>query len=624
MEGELTRNFKRGYLLLCGGVFILVCLRAFLIPFTHDEASTFFFYVQSDNYLPYKAHVYTNNHVLNSALSNIFYHLGGSHRFVLRLPNVLSFLVLCYGVYRFFRHLRYTGARILLAGFFILTFNFLDFFELCRGYGLSMAFALLGLACLMDYFRDREFRQLLLFSLYWQLALAANLTLVILLSMLVVFVLLFQLRMKLFKGIKNWLLLLVNLGILFFWIKFSFFYKEQGVLDSGIGEDYWEVSFKSLMLFIFGTDYLWMQLLVLGVFILIVLVSLFWFFKKPVSFNAVFQPRFFYILFLCSLVLVFFLLKQLMQINYPEDRTGLFFYLFFALSLVFFFDAAGKTLSWLAAAPMLVGSLIYFALSFNLNSFGHYFYHVLPREFYSYLEQEYHKNGDKTFTIGGHTNREMNYAFLNYRGGGLLNPMDEGTPMCMNCDYYIALEEEKPYYERFYDEVLYDKYWGRVLLKRKQPLERREIPALTQSYRGFAGSDEFYEFLRVGDSLLPGRNCLEADMSITFKKAPAPFKAFLVFQVNDEQNNGVYYKRALLNWLADDLSGSTRRIKLTTGPLPAKISSVIVYLWNIDKKEMDMVLNDLKIYELHGPGVNLALPPDFYQYMEKMKQKHLL
>ena len=126
----LDKYFNKLFLISCIISFVVVCLRAFFIPFSHDEAATFFFYIQSDNYLPYKAHVYTNNHVLNSALANICYHIAGSHRFVLRFPNVLSFIVLCFGVYKMFRYLVSGSSKLLLTSLFILTLFFLDFFEL--------------------------------------------------------------------------------------------------------------------------------------------------------------------------------------------------------------------------------------------------------------------------------------------------------------------------------------------------------------------------------------------------------------------------------------------------------------------------------------------------------------
>src|SRR5688500_14357872 len=128
MTSKPERYFRWFYLATCFVVFVLVCLRAYHIPFVHDEITTFFYYVQNGDFLPYRSHAYTNNHVLNSMLTTACYRLWGSHPFVLRLPNLLAFIALAVGVYRFFRHVPALPARLLLVSFFLLTFNFLDFF----------------------------------------------------------------------------------------------------------------------------------------------------------------------------------------------------------------------------------------------------------------------------------------------------------------------------------------------------------------------------------------------------------------------------------------------------------------------------------------------------------------
>ncbi|MES2681749.1 MAG: hypothetical protein V4635_17775 [Bacteroidota bacterium] len=621
---ELAKKyFNACYITVCLLVFVVICLRAFFIPFSHDEASTFFFYIQSDNYLPYRAHVYTNNHVLNSALANICYHIAGSHRFVLRIPNILSFIVLCLGVFNFFKYLNRFSSKIILTCFFILTFNLLDFFELCRGYGLSLAFMICGLSYLQDYFTTKRFKALLMFSVLWQLALAANLTLVVLSTILILFIFVFQLRQKLLFSKPNLLLQGVNLAILAFWVKFSFFYKSKGVLDSGVGNDYWVVSFKSLMLFIFGTDALWMQGLVLVLFFAALIFVLVQFSKTTGGVLRFFRPLYFYLTVLIVLLVTYYLMKKLLNINYPEDRTGLFFYVFFALALTFFFDNIGFVISSVVSAAVLTVSCVYFCLSFNLQSFTHYFYHVIPREFYSYLESEQLKH-QQLFTIGGHPNREMNYAFLNYRAGGHLNAMDEPREMHMNCDYYFALMCEKPFYRYFYDEVAYDNRWHRVLLKRKQPIKRSEVVDMTRGVQDYSGKGEYIEFLRYYDSTGLTRNCVEADLEIIFKKVPKPFKAFLVLQVNDENNNSICYKRALLNWMGNDLSGKTKRFKLTSGPMPGKYKNIIVYLWNIDKKQCAVQLKQLKMLNLDAPGINVVIPKNYYPYVKKIIKEELL
>ncbi|MBA3665981.1 MAG: hypothetical protein H0W61_17525, partial [Bacteroidetes bacterium] len=598
MTGFPDKHFNRIFFATCSVVFAVICLRAFFIPFSHDEAATFYFYIQPSDFLPYKAHLYTNNHVLNSALSTLCYHLGGSHPFILRIPNILSFLLLCLGVFRFFKYLNRTSAKIILILFFILTFNFLDFFELCRGYGLSIGFMIAGLAYLQDYFTTRKFKYLLLFSLFWQLALAANLTLVVLLTVLLFFIFIYQLKNRLFLEIKNLILQVVNLALLYFWIKFALFYKEAGALDSGVGESYWEVSFKSLMLFVFGTDYLWLQAVIVVLFALSLLFGMYSFFKNKFALSKIFEPSYFYLLLLSTFITAFYLQKKLLHINYPEDRTGLFFYLFFSLSVTFLFDQLPSFSSKLFAAIFSVYTVVHLFIAFNLASFNHYFYHVMPPSFYSYLENESQKNAD-FFTVGGNKSREMIYTFENYRHGSPLNTMDDAEEMQMNCDYYYALKLERPYYRFFYDEVAYDDRWDRVLLKRKQKITRTEIQSLTLKSKEFKSSDEFLGFISFSDTSLASRNCIETDFDITFKNVPSPFNAFLVCQVSDSLGNNAYYKRVQLNWIAPSLNNQSKRFKLTTGPLPAKFT-VTVYLWNIKKQPVEITLNKLRIHQLYA------------------------
>ncbi len=623
MNFFLNQNFIRWYWIVCAAVFLVVLLRAFFIPFSHDEASTFFFYVQTGNFLPYKAHVYTNNHVLNSALSTFCYQLAGSHRFVLRVPNVLSFLILCFAVYRFFKYLNTYTAKIVLTVFFILTFNFLDFFELCRGYGLSMSFLLLGLSYLHAYFKERQFDSLILFAVSVHLALAANLILVVILSFLFVLLYFYQLRFKLFFSAKNIVLQSFSIYILYKWVKFSFFYKSQGVLDSGAGENYWKTTFLSLMDLIYGTNAVWIQIVILSVFAGVFLFVLARIFKVSFSLTKVFEEGWYYTFALAVLVIGIYLQKQLLDVNYPEDRTGLFFYVFYALAVVFVIDVIPKLFSSVLSSVFLVSSIFHFINTLNLQSFTHYFYHVMPKEVYGYLETEYQKD-KKSFTIGGNISREMVYAFHNYRGGGFINHMQTYSSMQMNCDYYFASRVDEPYYRPYYNELIADNTWNRVLLKRKTPIERKSILSLDSLPKYYGSTAEFQSFIKLNDSLLQPNMVLEAEVTLFFKSVPKPFRAFLVLSVDDSQGKTVCYERAILNWLEDDLSGKSRTLKLTTSNLPANASSAIVYLWNIEKQNIDFSLVDIKMYELQGEGIHVKVPEEYYKQIEKLTLKPIL
>lgn len=615
MRTGADKIFNNAYVAVCTAVFVLIALRAYFIPINHDEATTFFFYVQSGNYLPYKAHLYTNNHVLNSALAHLCYLVGGSHPFVLRIPNLMAFVLLCFGTAHFFRFLRHTGSKVMLATFFLLTFNFLDFFEMCRGYGLSMGLLVYGLALLQDYFLARQFRSLLWASLCIQAALAANLTFVMVTLLLGLALLVFQLRHRLLLELRNLVLQAANLGLLVFWIRFSLFYRKNKMLDSGWGDDYWEVAFRSLMSFVYGHDAPWLQGLVLFAFGAMTVVTLVMLVRR-FSWDALFTPRYFYFVMLIGLVKLFFLLKLLLNVNYPEARTGLFFYLFFALALVCFIDQAPQAVSIGLASVFSLLSLGFFVRSYDLSNFTNAFYHVMPDKLFTHLVDDSARE-HSFFTVGGNLDREMNYSFINYRHGAPLNLMDVPERMHMNCDYYYASKREQPYYRYFYDEVEQDERWGRVLLKRRYPIQRKPIGALERHAISCATENEFVELLRFDSTALRSANCIEADVTITFNQVPKPFKAFLVLAFDNRDQVQVGYKRSVLSWLADDLDHRTFRFKLTSAPIPADFKSGIVYIWNIDRKKMDLTVNHLKIAELDAPGINFSIPASYYQFIKK-------
>jgi hypothetical protein len=619
----IEANFNRLYGFLSALVFVLIALRAWFIPFSHDEAATFFFYIQPSDYLPYEAHVYTNNHFLNSVLANFCYYIAGSHRFVLRLPNIFSFALLSFGTFKHFKYLKSVYSKIVLVTFFLLTVNFLDFFEICRGYGISFGCIVLGLAFLMDYFHERKTRDLILFSLFLQMALAANLILVVLLVILLFYILVFQFKNKLLFNPVNLLVQAINIALVFFWIKLSFFYKEQGALDYGVGDSYWQITFKTLMLFIFGTDALWLQILTILVFASVCILSAKYFIQKPVSINKLFSPQLFYSLVLIIIIAAFYLQKKLLGVGLPEDRTGVFFYLLFVLSLAFSLDHVPQQVSNKISLAFIAPSVLFFILSYNVHDFSSLYYHTIPKQMYDVLKEESKKTKD-VITIGGHRVREMDYAFLNYRGNSVLNGMDNSEQMIMNCDYYIAMKREQPYYNYFYDEIAQDIKWDRALLKRKEKIQRSELYSMPGVPKKCRGNYEYFEFFRLKDTVLKTRNCIEAELEIKFDSVPAPLRANIIMQINDAKGEAAYYKRVPLNWLGDDLNGKIKRMKLTTGPLPENTSNIVVYIWNYKQLQMNFTVNYIKLFELHGKGVNFTIPDSYYQYLGKINNQPLL
>ena len=133
------------------GVLAYVVVRAYTLSFTHDEGFTYregvrpgfeaFFRFEFKD---------ANNHFLNSLLAMVCERVFGSSAFALRLPNVLAVVpYLCFGWLAVRELVRDPVLR--LAGFLALALNpfVLDFFSLCRGYGLALGLMMPSVYCMV-------------------------------------------------------------------------------------------------------------------------------------------------------------------------------------------------------------------------------------------------------------------------------------------------------------------------------------------------------------------------------------------------------------------------------------------------------------------------------------------
>ncbi|TSJ45543.1 glycosyltransferase family 39 protein [Fluviicola chungangensis] len=120
-----------GFLIACSYVLI----RGFSVGITHDEALTYKI-IQGDEILKGTA----NHHWLNTQLSSWSTALFGAKEFALRLPNILSFALFWFFLFRISKNFLSTSATQIALLLFLCGNPFiLDFFSLCRGYGLSIA-----------------------------------------------------------------------------------------------------------------------------------------------------------------------------------------------------------------------------------------------------------------------------------------------------------------------------------------------------------------------------------------------------------------------------------------------------------------------------------------------------
>jgi hypothetical protein len=609
MELQKTNSSKfstLAFIVVSAIVFVIVAIRCATVPFNHDETATFFYYIQQGDFLPYISHVDANNHILNSGLGFICFKLFGDSPFALRLPNLLALLVLIIATFRISKQLTQTHSRLVLLAGFLLSFHWLSFYSVCRGYGLSMAFLVLSISYLIEYFNSKELKKLFLFYLFIQLAISAILILVMVAIVLTFAVVIFQLLQKEFVKKQNLIGLFFHLLLIAFWIKYSFFLQENNALYMGEGNNsYWHVTFISLIQLLTGTYNKYVPFFILFCFIALVVVALITNLKRK---KNLFSPSLFYPLLLIGLIIMFYLMKILLGVNYPEDRAALFFYVFFVISLVFTLDLFVGKLASIKGYIIVAAALVHFTSSVNFRKHSLDSYGTIPERFYTYLLNQQKASPDR-ITIAGQRIMEFIYASKNYRHDAALNLADYYENMPMNCDYALAWKAQEQYYKPYYNEMDLEKDWGIALLKRKEKIKRNLIIS-TNTIKPIEGNGEYGNLYEVRDTSFKNLNPLLIEFNIGSIESKALVTAQIVLQIDTAESQALYYKRIPLNWLRYDWNNvKDEDLCMVTGPLPAKIHRLVCYIWNLDKKEIKIQMNWVKIYQLEGDGITITAPP---------------
>ncbi|MBC7695276.1 MAG: hypothetical protein H7141_07525 [Burkholderiales bacterium] len=605
------KQFSIFFFLVALFVFVIVSLRSIYVPFNHDETATFFFFIQSGHYMPFHSAADANNHILNSLLGNLCFHLFGSSPLSLRLPNLLGLIVLIFATYRISLKLKQLGSKLFLTAGLLISFNWLSFFSACRGYGLSMAMLLAGIAFMLEYVHNPERKNKFIVSLvFFQLAISANLILIIVVLLLSGIIALIQLfNKKLFQPLTL-IIWLVHLGTIYYWLSFSFFLQDNGALYYGAGDSYWKVTFVSLVHLIFGFETSVLKYGLVILFLLVLFLVIYYSRNSIFKVKEQFKKPAFSLLFafiLGCLCVGFYAMHKLLGVNYPEDRTGLFFYLFFVLLISFTFDLLSPNLNTVILGIFSFALTSHFMLNLNFRKHSLNVYETIPEHFYTTLLKEQSITQER-ITIGGHRVRELFYAFLNYRHGGALYSADPVEVMQMNCDYYIATKQEEKYFKPYYNIIDTEPDWGFVLLKRKEKIVRNKVLELN-SITITNDENEFIGLYGHNDTIFSQTAPLLAEIDLDIEKIPIPVNTWFVLQINDSLDQTVYFKRYPLQWSCYDLNGRKHLLlSVLTGNLPSKSKKIACFFWNIEKQSLGLKVNSLKISQLDGKGVDYEAP----------------
>ena len=182
MNFKLSKVNHYGFLVINLLVFLFIGYKVFHVPITHDEVATTVFY---SNFSFWEIMMYPdqwpNNHILNTLLSKCTLFIFGGEQWAVRLPNLLSYLLYAWGAFRILKTVLTKESSFFLAGALLFVANpyLLDFFGLCRGYGMSCALCLFSLSYLISGFSEQRAKHIWIAFLFSILASYANFTLLV-------------------------------------------------------------------------------------------------------------------------------------------------------------------------------------------------------------------------------------------------------------------------------------------------------------------------------------------------------------------------------------------------------------------------------------------------------------
>ena len=561
-------------------VFLYVLVRAIYNPLSHDEVATYFHYIQSGEYLPPQSGIIwdANNHLLNSFLTEISYYLFGNSPFALRLPNVLSFLIYASSVGALLHYLKNKWVRTF--GFIaLLSVGYLvEYFALCRGYGLSMAFFTCSLTYLLKYIITQKNKHLIVLFGILFLACLANLTLINTYGLtLVLLLFIFLMNYKAYtskKRIAFFFILISSLVLMLYPIYFSLQLKAKGALYYGSKTGLWDVTGKTLTQQVFGSTHFLFGLF----YVLLISGALFLFFREKAPLQLKLKsPLFLIIYFIVGNIFAIYFLVYFLAVNFPEDRAAFYFIPLFLLLTLFVLDRLEK-LNYISFVFLFFP--VYFLTQLNIQ--GSIF--SADERVSQVLHKKVMQDNLKQPTVGAYQTHILCYNYLEQRTGRKTNfaqPYKENDTLqdyLVNKHALIDTNKVFPLYKLVYHEKETDV----VLLKRKRRVDFKE----TQT-KHFPDTTFQWEYLNLIEDTLNNQRAIKLNIQTEIKTASNYFKGNLVFSGRDSLNNEIEYQYINLDWLFGTVSNQ-RLINQNIVVNTNQIHHYILYLWNIDNVKFNL------------------------------------
>lgn len=562
----------RWFFLLCAIALCYIVARAALVPFVHDEAATYSMYVQVGEFLPWRSHWDAGNHFLSTGLGIVADRVFGMHQWALRAASVLAFVLYAFGAWRMGGLMNDRLVRWCLWSGLLLCPFVVEFFSLFRGYGLAVAFMLVGLDGLMRLVRSGSVRHAAQALIGFALANACILSLVTLWL-----VVLFVVGWLLYTTVRTtkkrvWRMLLwaaIGAAPFLFAIRVSREMQAIGLFYYGSLEGFANITLRTLCHYVLGTGSVWVMGIAIVAFSCSTAVAV----HRWWNSGTWRHPLVVCVGLLWADVLSRVLMAVLLKVNYPEDRAALHMVPLYILSLAFMLDAlADRMEPFRYAALVLLYLPLRVIVTANTTHTSLWPDESMPVRFIQHLDGLQKQQG-RPLVIGAYhqMNRSLPFA-ARQQGVQLPMPLTEGFPTGPH-DVRIARPDHLADARIGYREVDHDPGTGLTFLQRERPLQFISSPGIPWPSRNT--SDEFIGVLD-SDTLRSGSDHLVEVSGRLGTVGPAQVK--LVVEVRNRDDSVLFYDAIMVTAFApaDHWFAEVRHV-----PHIRPDQRVVVYFWNM-------------------------------------------
>lgn len=575
---------------------VYLLLRAYYVEPIHDEAATFFHFIESGHIMDDQTLLDANNHLLNSYLGRGIYKICGLNFFLFRLPSVLSFCLYFWAARKLTQTFRieHVGFLVFIA---LLTIPWItDYFSYTRGYGMAISFFMAALVFLDLFINKRKLLSLtLLLGLSW-LSVFANFTYLVsalLMAAFAAFAVLFNWR----KWSPNKLLTIAFLFVVFIsallpLISFCLKLKEAGALYYGSLDGLWWVTGKTLSLYVLFFDADWLRYVYMVFGLLAVWGS--WITLRKVNFKELFwQPLVQWGFLLAGNIAAILFLAKVFQVNYPEDRAAMYLV---PLSLL----SAGYLISTFSFGKYVAVIFLFFPITFlfqlNLNTSVFSPDDRMSNRFYKKVKSELDSND----ALALHPIMQLTWSLHERKHGAnahIGQPMKGFFPqfnIILTKNTIFKNEKEYPGYTVFAE----DPASTYIALKRTKKLYKKLL--FQKNISSYYGRDEYITLLQDSIHVDWKNRMLGVNVDAQVLSPKHMNTLNVVFTTEDEsgQPNRFHYQN--VRWyVGENAKNCEIHFPLAENNLNDRDKLLKVYLWNPDKRPIHLRNGSVKVNALN-------------------------